>query len=783
MKRIILLAFLTLMGASTYGQSLIGVNVDQLTDTQIAQILKRGASQGLSEAEAEAMALSLGLSPTEAAKFKQRVAELKSGQEGIKGMETPSTVLFREGATANFENEEQRTMASGQDISSIFGHQIFRDADIKVYDLGSDAKAGPDYVLSSGDQISLTVYGTSYFQKIYNVDPQGSISMDEWGKVQVGNLSFESVQKLLKSKIRPYFNFATNEVAIALAYSRAITVNVVGEVAKPGSYTFPALNTAFNALVAAGGPTNSGTLRAVQIVRNGKVVATFDVYAFLFTPERVANVYLQDHDFVHVGPLGSIVSIQGEVRRPFKYEAKEGDSPMDLIAYSGGLTEDANAGTIEWYKKDLGGYTVQSAGVSLAKLSSGDSIFVGAQPKELRSFVEINGGVESPGKYAFREGITLSELLQKAGGLQPDALQNGMYLSRELSDKSRTFMVLTYENAGSHILQNKDKVYVIEVPEADAMPISVLGAVRSPLKTPFADGMTLGDALRLAGGLKNSADYTRVEVNRLGAFTDFRSGTSKDIYTTALMTSVPRELSRDLTAHDERLDFPLQPYDQIIVREIPEYQLQNMVYIGGEVQYPGLYVRLSKGEKISSLVERAGGITDNGSATLASLKRPNKANVRLSLDQALSAPTSRANMTIMDGDSLFVPEWENLITLDGPGTMFFVRNGQSELNAPFEANRRTKYYIKQFGLGFAQEADIKETYVSYPNGQFSKVRNFGLFRIHPIVRPGATIHTVLKVPKPERRKAEPVALDWNQVVASLTSAAMGFGTVYTLLTR
>ncbi|MDA8787695.1 SLBB domain-containing protein [Schleiferiaceae bacterium] len=775
--RFLVLLLLTVFASNA--QSLVGVSVDDLSDAQISQILKRGASQGLSEAEGEAMALSMGLSPAEAAKFKQRVAQLKPVEE--EGMSVGSS--FAEGAIPSFNKRDSSIQRRIQDSSSIFGHQLFREADIKVYDRGSDAKAGPDYVLGAGDQISLTVYGTSYFQKIYTVDPQGSISMDGWGKVQVANLSFESVQKLLKSKIRPYFNFTSNEVAIALAYSRAITVNVVGEVAKPGSYTFPALNTAFNALVAAGGPTNSGTLRAIQIVRSGKVVATFDVYAFLFTPERVANVYLQDHDYIHVGPLRSVVSIQGEVRRPFKYEAKEGDSPMDLLAFAGGLTEGANVGAIEWYKKGLGGYQVQSAGVSSALLSSGDSIYVGTQSKELRSYVEINGGVESPGKYAFKEGITLAELLQQAGGLQPDALKNGLYLSRELYDKSRTFLILTQDNAGSQILQNKDKVHVIEVPEADAMPISVQGAVRTPLKTPFADGMTLGDALRLAGGLKNSADYSRVEVNRLGAFTDFRSGTSKDIYTTALMTSVPRELSRDLTAHDERLEFLLQPYDQIIVREIPEYQLQNMVYVGGEVQYPGLYVRLSKDEKISSLVERAGGLTTSGSSTQASLKRLNKDNIRLNLDGALKAPTSRANLTLLDGDTLVVPEKESLIAIEGPGTKFFVRNGQSSLHAPFEANRRATYYVKQFGLGFAKKADIKETYVSYPNGQFSKVRNFGLFRIHPIVRQGATIHTVIKDPKPEKRKAEPKALDWNQVVASLTSAAMGFGTVYTLLTR
>jgi polysaccharide export outer membrane protein len=761
-------------------QSLYGVRVDDLSDTQIKSILDRGKSQGMSREQGEQWALSLGLSPEEAAKFKARAEELNA--VAIKNEKVHSFERnFIAGPQEFLESElkDSLPMIRYMDSSYVYGHALFQDASLKVFNQSTDAQASPDYIMGVGDEIALSIYGTSFYQKVYTVGQDGSISMDSWGKLYVSGLTFEEVQKLIKSKVKPYFNFASNDIKIALSYSRSISVHIVGEVSNPGTYTFPALNSAFNALVMAGGPTSRGSVRRIEVVRNGKVVSVFDLYAFLFQSGIAPQVYLQNNDYLRVAPLGAVVRVDGEVRRPFAYELKPNETIAEALSFAGGISENGKTAGIEWYQ----GFSLTSVDQHDASIVvTGDSIYVPEKLSELRNFVSVQGGVESPGKYEFTSNMSLSDLIELAGGLQPDALEQA-HVTRETSSKILTFRQVNLADANTFSLHVRDHVTVLEVPEADEQGISVQGAVRNPLKVAFSEGMTLGDALRLAGGLKAEADYRRVEVSRLEAFNDYNTGTSSDVYQTALITAVPRELSRDLSAHDKSLDFALQPYDQIVVREIPEFSLQSTVFIGGEVQYPGDYVILTKDEKLSSLINRSGGFTSSAFPSQASILRSGKSNVRLDLKKAINQPNSFSNISLEPGDTLYVPRAEGLVTITGPGTKFFVRNGQIELNAPYESHRRSNYYVNTYGLGFSKRAARAETYVRYPNGQFDKTQNYGLFRVYPIVRRGAIIHTVLKEPKEKREKAAPKALDWNQVVATLTSAAMGFGTVYTLLIR
>ena len=770
-----------LLGLNLQAQSLTGVKIDDLSDAQIQAILDRGTSQGMSQDQGEQWALSMGLSPEEAVKFKAR-AEALNATNAASGDQNFGSVDFISGPRKSLEKNRKDSVAPlmrDMDPSDVFGHALFQNATFEVFNQSTDAQAGPDYILGVEDEIAISIYGTSFYQKVYTVGQDGSISMDTWGKLYVSGLPYEEVQKLIKSKVKPYFNLASNEIKISLSYSRAISVHLVGEVSRPGTYTFPALNSAFNALAMAGGPTSRGSVRAIEVVRNGKVVSVFDLYAFLFQSGKGPQVYLQDNDYLRVAPLGAVVRVDGEVRRPFAYEVKPSETIAEALSFAGGITENGKTDGIEWYH----GFSLISVDQhNGSTLVTGDSIYVPMKLNELRNFVSVQGGVEAPGKYEFTSNMSLSDLIKLSGGLQPDAL-DPLYVTRETASKTRTFLEVKWADASVFMLQVRDRLTVLEVPDADLQGISVQGAVRNPIKVAFSEGMTLGDVLRLAGGLKAEADYRRVEVSRLGAFNSYTSGTSTDVYQTALITAVPKELSRNLSAHDKSLDFPLQPYDQVVVREIPDFSLQSTVFIGGEVQYPGIYVILSKGEKLTSIIERSGGLTTSAFVAQGSIVRVGKRNVRLDLQKALKQPESSLNLVVLPGDTIRVPSVEGLVKIVGPGTMYFVRNGQNEFSVPFEVGRRTTYYVNNFGLGFAKRANRAKTYVQYPNGKFDKTRNYGLFRVHPIVRQGATIHTVLKESRGKREKAAPKALDWNQVVASLTSAAMGFGTVYTLLTR
>ena len=769
-----------LFGFNLQAQSLAGVRIDDLSDAQIQSILDRGKSQGMSQEQGEQWALSMGLSPEEAVKFKARAEALNAlafKNDNVQSSERS----FLAGPQEYLESKlnDSFPVMRYVDSSYVYGHALFQDASLKVFNQSTDAQASPDYIMGVGDEIALSIYGTSFYQKVYTVGQDGSISMDTWGKLYVSGLTFEEVQKLIKSKVKPYFNLASNDIKIALNYSRSISVHIVGEVSRPGTYTFPALNSAFNALAMAGGPTSRGSVRRIEVVRNGKVVSVFDLYAFLFQSGIAPPVYLQNNDYLRVAPLGAVVRVDGGVRRPFAYEVRPSETIAEALSFAGGITENGKTDGIEWYQ----GFSLTSVDQHDGSIMvTGDSIYVPEKLNELRNFVSIQGGVEAPGKYQFTSTMSLGDLIELSGGMQPDALEQ-VYVTRETSSKTLTFLQVKLADASAFSLQVRDRVTVLEVPETDQQGISVQGAVRKPLKVAFSEGITLGDALRLAGGLKAEADYRRVEVSRLGAFDAYNTGTNSDVYQTALITAVPRELSRDLSVHDKSLDFTLQPYDQIVVREIPEFSLQSTVFIGGEVQYPGDYVILTKDEKLSSLINRSGGFTSSAYPSQASISRRGKSNIRLDLQKAIKQPNAFVNIRLEPGDTILVPKAEGLVTITGPGTKFFVRNGQIELNAPYESNRRSNFYVNTYGLGFAKRANRVETYVRYPNGQFDKTRNYGLFRLYPIVRRGAIIHTVLKEPKEKREKAAPKSLDWNQVVASLTSAAMGFGTVYTLLTR
>mgnify|MGYP000014336280 FL=1 len=794
-KRFLFLAAILVTTVLT-AQNISGVKVDDLTDAQIKSILAQGQSQGLGIEEGEQIALGMGLSPEEAAKFKARIASMngpsQAGTSSTGSLVTTQVEEKAEKLVANSAKEAVKPTRTfkRKDSVTIYGQQVFREGNLSIYERSLDAKAPSNYVLGEGDQLGVSVFGTAFFQKEYTVDSRGNIAMDTWGKIQVRGLTFEQVQKLIKARIAPYFNMATNDMTVTLSYSRTITVNIVGEVMDPGSYKLPAINTAFNALVAAGGPNDMGTLRDIQVLRDGQVIQRLDVYQFLLNPQFKGEFYLQDNDYLFVGPAENVVSIGGEIMRPMAYELLAKENLLDLLQLAGGTTPRAYTDRIQIERmgdNKISLLDIPSAQFGSTKLKRGDSVRIPAMNAELRRFVSIDGAVMQPGTYSFEEGLTAEALIQLAGGTLPDVVRKEAYISRMKEDQTLTFISFNLDEAlhgKGPALQNKDRLSILGVPDFDEnMAVSIAGAVREPKTIAFAEGMTLGDVLRLAGGLNPNADYTRVEVNRLTAFSNYQGGTNREVRTVAAVTEVPKELSKSLDIEDPSLEFALQPYDQVVVREIPDFELQNLVLIQGEVRYPGYYALLSKDEKVASLVQRAGGLTPYASAKNASLVREGKPNIAMDLNAALATKTSQFNIVMVEGDNLEIPRTESLISITGPGTKYFVRNGEQTVNAPFVPGRRANYYVKQFGLGYAKKADKSDTYLTYENGQFRKSLDFGVFRIQPVVRRGATIHTVLAEPKANKEKKEVKPLDWNQAIATVTSAILGFSTVYVLLTR
>ncbi|MDP4727725.1 MAG: SLBB domain-containing protein, partial [Schleiferiaceae bacterium] len=299
----------------------------------------------------------------------------------------------------------------------------------------------------------------------------------------------------------------------------------------------------------------------------------------------------------------------------------------------------------------------------------------------------------------------------------------------------------------------------------------------------YAEGMTLGDLLRLSGGLLPNADFKRVEVSRLNAFSEFQKGSIREVRTVVLTTEVPAGLVRDLNATAPSMDFVLQPYDQVVVREIPDYKALEFVFVGGEVKYPGYYPIMSRQEKLNSFINRAGGLTRFADEANAQIVRPNTPNIVLNLKKALKWPNAPENYTLEPGDSVLVPKTSNLVTIYGRGHDYFTSTGELVLNVPFTPGRSADYYIRNYALGFADKADRADLFVEYPNGKVDKTANYRLYNDYPVVKAKGVIRVELAPEKTKLEKREQKPFDLNQAIATVTTALTGFATLYVLLTR
>jgi len=786
------------LSATLSAQDLGGIKVDNLSDSDIRNILNQGQAKGLDISQGEQLALGMGLPAGEAAKFKDRVAKLNSGgQTKTSGIAAPTKAVDTEVAEQNDAQNVKAAQEAGKEDpnaaqsagpTTIYGQQLFRNGTLKIFERSQDFVAPGNYILGEGDVLGVSAYGTAFFNNTYTIDSRGFITLEGMGKLQLRGITFEEAVKLVKGMLSRRIDFGSNQFNLTLATSRTLTVNVVGEVQNPGSYKLSAINTAFNALMAAGGPTDLGTLRAIKVMREGKVVKVLDVYEFMLYPDSKLDFYLQDNDYIAVGMSERLVSIGGAIQRPMMYELKADENLSKLLELAGGFAPDAYRGKLQIKRVSVKEYLlkdVDAAQFATTTLERGDQVVVAKITDRMSEYVDVEGAVYLPQRMSYTPGMTVNQAIASSGGLLPDVVLDKAYLTRVKPDLTLEFIPFDL-SATTPVLSNKDKITIVAKPDYDeGLNISVDGAVRSAVNTPFADGMTLGDVLRLAGGLLPNADYSRVEVSRLNAFSEFQKGTNRQVRTTALLTEVPRELSRDLTADSDALKFALQPYDQIIVREIPEYKLQEMVFVGGEVQYPGFYAISSQDEKLSSLIERSGGFTRYADVKNATLTRAGAPNIVVNLAKAVRVRRSPFNYSLLPGDALEIPRTDFLITIVGTGHGYYKNVGKIEVNVPFKAVNSARRYINKYALGFAPKADRGRLYVDYPNGDQDRTKNFGIFKNYPRVKQGATIHIAMtpeKV-KDEKDKRERKPFDMNQAVATVSASLASFATLYILLTR
>lgn len=770
----------------------------------------------------------------------------------------------------------------------IYGHHLFKDRDLNVFKQADEIRPSDSYILGSGDVLLVQIFGASQLQNTYTIDQLGYIEI-RTGTPRIGlkGLTLGEARRLLQERLHRWFEYTNEQFSVTVQSARNITANFFGEVETTGGITLPAVNTLFNALAAAGGPTEIGSVRNIKLI-SGSTERIFDLYKFMNDPRIAESFYLQNNDYVHIPVAERVVSIRGAVRRPFRYELAQGENLLKLIEYAGGASADAylkdiqitrysnderivasvnlrelidakgdyilyhgdeivvssleedvtqfvevkgaviKAGKFEFTdgmrvadvldrssllneaRLDFGyilrynqrgtySYIRFIPGEALRNRGSGDNILLMTRdiihvPSQTaysdKTFIALDGSVRNPGRFAFEPGdeMRLQDALLVAGGLLPSAAEYGYIVRRKPDDPKKTEYlpfnaVQVAENAASPDnlpLQQMDSIYVFDKRSLeDAFFVRVSGAVRTPGQFSYSPGLTVDKVLRLAGGFTFSAATNRVDISRVIILEN--EPTRIATYTTTL--------DRDLNAQSGE-PFVLMPLDHIIVREVPEFELERTVYIAGEVKFPGVYSIINNNERISSFMERAGGLTEEAFPDGARLFRAEDSIgvVVINLRESLTKPSSQSDIILRQNDTLYIPKRQELVTISGAVNFRDVLNEEfiesgNKINVGYLPNKNAMYYIDKYAAGISDNGRRRLISVRHANGRLEKTKSFGLFYAYPKVTPGATINVGNIEERTAKEPVEKEPVDWGNVIRDTIAQATAVLTLILLLER
>ncbi len=663
-----------------------------------------------------------------------------------------------------------------------YGEDFFR-LDSGVFEPPSFGPVPQDYRLGVGDEVVIDVWGEVELRLTRIVDRDGTIIVPQAGQVTCAGRTLAQLDEALREKLaRSHASIGKAEDAkartflqVTLGKLRPIRVFVVGAAARPGSYEVNSVSTVLTALYAAGGPAEGGSMRHIGLVRDGETVGELDLYTYLLGGDRSGDLRLREGDSIHVADRSFGVSVAGAVRRPMHYELKEGETGADLLRFCGGFTARAAAQLIHVRRilapgerrpgePDIVVLDVAFDPVSglpldptMGSLRDGDQITVDAISDRTDRWVEVRGMVKLPGRYELRDGMTVADLVGKAGGLWPDALTEWATLDR--TSPARELSTVTVPLAevlagtGTPIrLQAQDVLQVHARSDTRERPrVSISGEVYQPLTLDFRQGMTLRDLVLRAGGLKRGANPLRAEISRI------RRAAVSDPDPAARPTQTVDvlylELGEDFL---QRSDSPLlEAWDRIAIRQLPWWETQQTVTLQGELFYPGEFSLEMKGETLSSVVERAGGLKPSAYPAGARIVRSQDAvgNIAIDLAAALAAPGSEHDIILETGDRLVVPN--RMFTVKVIGEVGF------PTSMVWEEGRDIDYYVDRAG-GYLKNADKGRTRVVHPNGL--SLPNKG----GSDVIAGSTIVVPLK-PPPEGPTTIEVARDITAIIAGLAT--------------
>ncbi len=762
------------------------VDVGALTNSEVGRIVAEMNKRGMSEQEALALARARGMSESQIRELKLKIADYKlKGDE----KEKESTKIDEESDLLMDMTSPKANIDTTEIDKRIFGFSFFNNKNLS-FEPGINSAVSPSYLIGSGDELSVDVWGASQQSYQLPVDRNGSINIPNVGMISVGGLSLGAATNKIKSKlVLIYRDLESNTprtfASVSISEIKAIKVNVIGEVFAPGTYTLSGASTIFNALYLAGGPNTTGSFREIKLLRDGNVISKLDVYDYLINGNSAVNVSLRNGDVILVLPYINRVILEGELKRIGLFEAKDAETVDDMIKFAGGFTEDAYTHRLQLYRKtgrDMTFKDVLYSEAKTTKVNNGDSIFVGKIIQRYQNMATIKGAVYRPGDYEVTEGLQLSELIKRADGIKKDAsLHRGLItrVNDDMSLRSIAFDVNEVLNGTTDILVKRDDVISISSIHdlREFRTVRIFGEVQKPQEYDFKEGMTVADLIYEAGGFLQSASDAYIEVARKLSVEEGSKVSSMLAH--VIKIKVPRNLQLDPVESA----FELQPFDQVFIRKLPGYTKPSIVKITGEVAYAGEYSLASTKERVSDLIKRAGGITPDAYPEGAMLTRRVRISdkqkrlrdellqrdstlvftdldfevVGISLREALETPGSRDDVFLKDGDELSVPK--NIQTVKISGEVL------NPISSNYIQGKTLKSYIWDGG-GFGLQAEKGKVYVVYPNGSAAGTKGFLFFRNFPKVTPGSEIIVPLK---PEREGMS------TQMWISLGSAMASIG--------
>ena len=782
----------------------------QMTDDAVIEYVKEGMANGKSQNDLLKELMASGVTMEQAQRIKKMVESENQGTNLMIGRVDEMDRRRRNApGVAQLPAVEMQEQADGEEVpegeltekKEIFGHNIFSNRRLS-FAPSLNIPTPLNYRLGAGDEVIIDVWGSNEATIRQTISPDGFINIPNLGVVTLNGMTVREAEQYLRKKLAQIYPVdgedAASDFKLTLGNIRTIQVSVTGEVVVPGTYSISSLSNIYNALYCAGGVNDLGSLRKVQLVRNGKQKAVVDLYDFILNGMLPDGLTLEDGDVINVPLYLSLVNIEGSVKRPMYYEMKEGETVQDLLDYTGGFAGDAYRSNINVVRQngvEYQVYTVDSNLFSAFILKDGDALTVGALIDRYENKLEVKGAVYRPGIYQLGDGIrTVSELIAKADGLKGDAFTNRALIHREREDL--TFEVISVDvkavlsgQAPDIQLQRNDILYIPSIYDLnDIGTITIEGEVATPGTFVYEANMTVEDIIMQAGGLLESASTVRIDVSRR-----IKNPASKEQPDS--IANVFTRSFKDGYVVSEDLDFVLLPYDYVNVRRSPGYAEQGKVKVSGEVIFPGDYVLTHKNERLSDVIARAGGLnkwayvkgarlirhtlaeernrtrsgmtvltTGKDSVNVANLDLDETYSVGIDLEAALAAPGSDADLVLRQDDMILIPEYINTVKISG--------NVMYPNVVAYNSGMSVRDYVEMAG-GYGYRSKKNKAYIIYMNGTIARARQMS----KGVVEPGCEIVI------PQKRDKEFDVSSLMSVATTSSSVATMLATIMNLIMK